>query len=70
LVKQALLQLSIEFEESKAFKNSLYMLVVVSLVVRIDKYVINIDDHTDVQEVTEDIVHQVLEGSRSISETK
>jgi hypothetical protein len=46
------------------------MLVMVSLIVRIDKYVIYIDDHTHIQQVMEDIIHQVLKGSRGISEAE
>ena len=70
MIEKALFQLGIEFEKSEALKNHLYMLVMLILINRIDEYIIHIDDYTHIQEVTEDIIHHVLEGSRGIGKTK
>ncbi|KXN84319.1 hypothetical protein AN958_12756 [Leucoagaricus sp. SymC.cos] len=41
-----------------------------SRVVRIDEDIVKIDSNADIKEVREDVVHEMLESSRSISETK
>jgi len=47
-----------------------YMLVMLGHVIRVDKYIIQIDHNTDIQKVGENVVHESLEGYRSISKTK
>ena len=70
MIEKALFQLGIEFEESEALENHLYMLVMLILINRIDEYIIHIDDHTYIQEVMEDVIHHVLECSRGIGKAK
>ena len=70
MIEKALFQLGIEFEESEMLENHSYMLVMLILINRIDEYIIHIDDHTYIQEVIEDVIHHVLEGSRGIGKAK
>ena len=39
-------------------------------VIRVDEYIIQIDHNTDIQKFRENVVHELLEGCRSISKTK
>ena len=39
-------------------------------VIQVDKYIIQIDYNTDVQNVGENVIHESLKGCRSISKTK
>jgi len=46
------------------------MLVMFRYVIQVDKYIIQIDYNTDVQNVGENVIHESLKGCRSISKTK
>jgi len=48
----------------------LNILGVVSYIVGIDQNIIEINYHTDIEEVEKDIIHKVLESSGSIIKTK
>jgi len=47
-----------------------HMLVVLGHVIRVDKYIIQIDHDTDIQNVGENVVHESLEGRGSIGKTE
>ena len=47
-----------------------YMLVMFRHVIRVDKYIIQIDHDTDIQKVRENVVHESLEGCGSIGKTE
>ena len=47
-----------------------YILVMFRHVIRVDDYIIQIDYNTDIQKIRENVVHELLEGHRSISKTK
>jgi len=42
------------------------MLVIFGHVIQVDEYIIQIDHNTDIQKVGENIIHELLEGCRSI----
>jgi len=39
-------------------------------VIQIDEYIIQIDHNTDIQNIRENVVHELLEGRRSIGKTE
>jgi len=47
-----------------------YMLVMLRHIIRVNEYIIQIDHDTDIQKVEENIVHESLEGCRSIGKAK
>ena len=47
-----------------------HMLVMLGHVIRVDKYIIQIDHNTDIQKVGEDVVYESLEGRGSIGKTE
>ena len=47
-----------------------YMLVMLGHVIRVDKYIIQIDHNIDIQKVGENVVYESLKGCRSIDKTK
>ena len=46
------------------------MLLVLGDVVGIDEDVVEVDDHIDVEEIREDVVHETLESCRSVGESE
>jgi len=46
-----------------------YIPVMFGHVIRVDKYIIQIDHDTDIQKVRENIIYESLEGYRSIGKT-
>ena len=46
------------------------MLVMLRHVIQVDKYIIQIDHDTDIQKIRENVIHESLEGCRSIGKTK
>jgi len=47
-----------------------YMLMMFGHVIQVDEYIIQIDHNTDIQKVRENIIHELLEGCRSIGKTE
>jgi len=47
-----------------------YMSVMFRHVIQVDEYIIQIDHDTDIQEVKENVIHELLEGHGSIGKTK
>ena len=47
-----------------------YMPVMLGHVIRVDKYIIQINHNTDIQKIGENVVYKSLEGCRSIGKTK
>jgi len=39
-------------------------------VIQVDEYIIQIDYNTDIQKVRENVIHELLEGCKSISKTE
>ena len=47
-----------------------YMSVMFRHVIRVDEYIIQIDYNTDIQNVRENVIYELLEGCRSIGKAK
>jgi len=47
-----------------------YMPVMLRYVIQVDEYIIQIDHNTDILKVRKNIIHESLEGCRSISKTE
>ena len=47
-----------------------YMLVILRYVIQVDEYIIQIDHNTDIQNIRENVIHESLEGHRSIGKTE
>ena len=47
-----------------------YMLVMLRHVIRVDEYIIQIDHNTDIQQVRENVIYELLEGHKSIGKTE
>jgi len=69
-VEFAFLYFSIKTSLAETLEYFFYMLVMLGHVIRVDKYIIQIDHDTDIQKVGENIVHKLLEGYESIGKTK
>jgi len=46
------------------------MLVMLGHVIQVDEYIIQIDHDTDIQKIEENVIHESLEGCRSIGKAK
>ncbi|KXN92783.1 hypothetical protein AN958_04027 [Leucoagaricus sp. SymC.cos] len=55
---------------SELLENLANMFAVFSGVVGIDEDVVQIDRNADIEEVTEDVIHKMLESSRCVSKTE
>jgi len=78
-VSQILYQLRVEFtflcfgiktSLVKMLEYFFYMPVIFRHVIQVDEYIIQIDHNTDIQKVRENVIHESLEGHRSIGKTK
>ena len=47
-----------------------YMPVMFGHIIQVDEYIIQIDHNTDIQNIRENVVHELPEGHRSIGKTK
>jgi len=47
-----------------------HMPVMLGHVIRVDEYIIQIDHNTDIQKIRENVIHELLEGHRSIGKTE
>ena len=70
LVELTLFSFGIEAMLAEMVKNLVDMFAMFSRVARVDKDIIKIDYNTYIEEVLEDVVHEMLESSRGISKTK
>jgi len=78
-VSQILYRLGVEFtflcfgiktSLAEALEYFFHMLVMLRHVIRVDEYIIQIDHNTDIQKFRENVVHESLEGCRSIGKTE
>jgi len=78
-VSQILYRLRVEFtflcfgiktSLAKMLEYFFYMLVMLGHVIQVDKYIIQIDNDTDIQKVRENVVHKSLKGHGSIGKTE
>jgi len=46
------------------------MLVILRHVIQVDEYIIQIDHNTDIQQIRENVIHELLEGCGSIGKTE
>ena len=69
-VKFAFLCFGIKTSLVEMLEYFFYMLVMLGHVIRVDEYIIQIDYNTDIQKVRENVIHELLEGHRSIGKTK
>ena len=65
-----LVGLSVETLFPEAAEDFSDVLLMVGRVVRVDEDVIEVDNHVDVEQVLEDVVHKTLEGYGSIDKSK
>jgi len=78
-VSQILYRLGIEFTFfcfgiktclAETLEHFFYMPVMFGHVIRVDKYIIQIDHDTDIQEIRKNVVYESLKGCGSIGKTK
>ena len=69
-VEFAFLCFSIKTSLVETLESFFHMLVMLGHVIRVDKYIIQIDHDIDIQKIRENIVHEMLESCRSIGKTK
>jgi len=69
-VEFAFLCFGIKTSLVEMLKYFFHMSVMFRHVIRVDEYIIQIDHNTDIQKVRENVVHESLEGRRSIGKTK
>ena len=69
-VKFAFLCFGIKTSLAETLEYFFYMPVMFRHVIQVDEYIIQIDHDTDIQKVRENIVHESLEGHRSIGKTE
>ena len=70
LVKFTFLCFGIKTSLAEMLEYFLYMLVMFRNVIQVDEYIIQIDHNTDIQEIRENIVHELLKGHGTISKTE
>ena len=69
-MKFAFLYFSIKASFAEMHEYFFNMLVIFRHVIQIDKYIIQIDYDTDIQEIGENVIHKSLKNCGSISKTK
>jgi len=69
-VKFAFLCFGIKASLAKMLEYFFYMSVIFGHVSQVDEYIIQIDHITDIQKIGENVVHELLEGRRSIGKTE
>ena len=69
-VKFAFLCFGIKTSLAETLEYFFHMPVILGHVIRVDKYIIQIDHNTDIKKVRENVVHESLEGHRSIGKTE
>jgi len=78
-VSQILYQLGVEFaflcfgikaSLAETLEYFFYIPVMLGHVIRVDEYIIQIDHDTDIQNIRENVVHELLESHGSISKAK
>jgi len=69
-VKFAFLCFGIKTSLAEMLEYFFYILVMLGHVIRVDEYIIQIDHNTDIQKIRENVIHESLEGHRSISKAK
>jgi hypothetical protein len=66
----AFLGFSIKLVFPEAMEDLTDLITMFVRVVRVDQNVVEVDDYADVSEVRENVIHESLEGSRCVTETK
>ena len=69
-VKFAFLCFGIKTSLTETLEYLLHMPVMFGHVIQVDEYIIQIDHDTDIQKIRQNVVHQLLEGHRSIGKAK
>jgi len=69
-VEFAFLCFSIKTSLAETLEYFFYMSVMLRHVIRVDEYIIQIDHDIDIQEIRENVVHELLEGHGSIGKTE
>ena len=69
-MEETLIGTGVEVMLSEASENLLDMASVFFLGVRVDEYVIEVHQYTNIKQVTEDVIYEVLESSGCIGESK
>ena len=69
-VEFAFLCFGIKTSLAETLEYFFHMPVMLGHVIRVDKYIIQIDHDTDIQKVRENVIHELLEGRGSIGKTE
>ena len=69
-VKLAFLRLSIQPVHPKSLEYFFNLLMVSKLIRKVDKNIVKVDNYTNIEHICEDVVHEVLEGSRCIGQAE
>jgi len=55
---------------TEILKHFFYMLMIFVHIIQVDEYIIQIDHNTDIQEIRENVIHELLKNCGSIGETE
>ena len=69
-MEETLIGTGVEMMLSEALENFSDMASVFFLRVQVDEYVVEVHQHTDIEQVTEDVIHEVLESGRCVGESE
>jgi len=69
-VEFAFLYFGIKASLAETLEYFFYIPVILRHVIRVDEYIIQIDHNTDIQQVRENVIHELLEGCGSIGKTE
>ena len=69
-MEETLIGTGIEMMVSEALENFSDMVSVFFLGVRVDEYVVEVHQYTNIKQVAKDIIHEVLESSGCIGESE
>ena len=69
-MEETLISAGIEMMLSEASENFSDMASVFFLRVGVDEYVVKVHQYTNIEQVAEDVIHEVLESGRCIGESK
>ena len=69
-MEETLIGAGVEMMLLEASENFSDMVSVFFLGVRVDEYVVEVHQYTNIEQVAEDVIHEALESGRCIGETK
>ena len=69
-MEETLIGAGVEMMLLEALENFLDMASVFFFGVRVDEYVIEVHQYTNIEQVTEDVIHEALESGRCVGESE